>query len=1102
MPMVVNPAFLELIQKIGLAAVLLVAWPQIRAHAPRLRLQMGQALLGLVAGALIIVEMMVPVHLPSGLAIYGGTTIMGVLGFLGGALATAVALVVAVLCRLWIGDPFMASGATHLVVIAALSLGYRHALLLGKETPSYAHLPWLSLLVSLGAVSGLTLLPPELRTKTLSEIGFLLAIGTSCGVWLLGALVLHQQRRDEETSDLAETRELLASITRNAPGVLFRRVLSPVDKVHFTYISDGVEALFGVRSDEILADARTMLDRIHPEDRARLDEAMRRSAEALSPWVMEHRIIRRDGKMRWVHGLSLPQRRDDGAVVWDGFVMDATQKVLADEALRDSEGRLRTLLDTVRDGYIAIDADDRITAWNAEAERLFGWAQADVLGRELSRTIVPLRYREAHRQGLRTFVATGNGLVRDARVELSALRRDGSEFPVEYTLVPIRVEHDWTFHAFIHDISERRAREQANAASETRYRLLAESVTDMIVRAAPDGTRFYVSAAARTMLGFEPEELLGSNLLDLVHPDDVERVRMTAPALTGGTESLVTYRAQHKDGHYVWVELARRVVLDPETGKPLEMICAARDVSRRKEAQAALAAAKDEAERANLAKSAFLANVSHEIRTPMHGVIGMTDLLLHTDLDAKQREYTGVIRDSADSLLTIINDILDISKLEAGRLMFEAIDFDLEKLVDETIGLMAPKAREKGLVLSHEVDERLSVPLLGDPTRIRQILLNLVGNAIKFTPRGRVTVEAACTQQRQGVAELRVEVADTGGGIPPEATARLFTKFTQADETIARRFGGTGLGLAICKQLVEAMGGEIGVSSRVGGGSRFWFTLRLPIAAEAGAKPSAGTAGAAPSSAPRSARGKRVLLAEDIEINQIIAGEILKAAGYQVDAASDGLDAVAAVQRRSYDLVLMDANMPGLDGIEATRRIRKLDPPTCRVPIVALSADAVEGAREKYLAAGMDDFLSKPFDRAKLLAVAERWSGDCPTDAAAAPVELVLDRRIIDQLASIMPEAEFRRFVETWLKGSAARIQEIASHAESGNVAELKRHAHNLVSTAGGVGAHQLASLARRLEAACRAGRTDEARALAREVPAVAAPACEALRARLVRAIG
>jgi hypothetical protein len=272
----VDSYYLELIHKIALAAVLLVAWSQIRAHVARPHRRLRQALLGLAAGAIIIVEMLVPVHLPSGIVIYGGATILGVVGFLGGALPTAIAVVVAVLYRLWIGDAFMASGATHLAVIAVLSLGYRHALLLWKEKPGYVHLPWLSLLVSLGAVSGLTLLTPELRSKTLNDIGFLLAVGTFCGVWLLGAVLLRQQRSDEQASELAETRELLASISRNAPGVLFRQVLTADGRMHFTYISDGVEALLGVRSEEILADARALLDRLHPEDSTRSDEAMHR----------------------------------------------------------------------------------------------------------------------------------------------------------------------------------------------------------------------------------------------------------------------------------------------------------------------------------------------------------------------------------------------------------------------------------------------------------------------------------------------------------------------------------------------------------------------------------------------------------------------------------------------------------------------------------------------------------------------------------------------------------------------------------------------------------------------------------------------------------
>jgi CheY-like chemotaxis protein/HPt (histidine-containing phosphotransfer) domain-containing protein len=314
---------------------------------------------------------------------------------------------------------------------------------------------------------------------------------------------------------------------------------------------------------------------------------------------------------------------------------------------------------------------------------------------------------------------------------------------------------------------------------------------------------------------------------------------------------------------------------------------------------------------------------------------------------------------------------------------------------------------------------------------------------------------------------------------------------------VARRFGGTGLGLAISKQLVDAMGGEIGVTSHVGGGSRFWFTLALANADDSphDEGPAGGSVAAA---APGPGRGKRVLLVEDIEVNQIIALQMLRAAGYHVQVVGNGAEAVDAVQKQDWDLLLMDAHMPVMDGVEATQFIRRLGPPKGRVPIVALSADAVDDAREKYLAAGMDDFLSKPFDRGSLLAVVERWI-DKGGSAAASPASAdpVLDGDTIAQLERIMPVVEFRRFVETWLKSSTDRIDAIIGHAERGELTELRRHAHNLVSTAGGVGARELASLARRLEAACAAEKSEESRALARAIGGVAASACDAMRARL-----
>jgi PAS domain S-box-containing protein len=1089
-PLIDGDHLLELLQKAAIAAVLLLAFAQLGVRRARLNPRLEQALLGAVMGAIAVIEMSNPVRLPSGMIVYGGATIIGIAGFLGGGVAAIVTLAIAVLYRAWLGGPHLATALTGLAAVAALSYGYRRLVRHWRERPGYAHLPWLSLIVALGAISGLTLAAPDFRIRTLSALGPTLTLGTFGGVWLLGALLLRQQRSNLTAIELAETRELLAAITRNTTAVLYRRVLLPNGRYYFSYVSEGVEALLGLSAAAILRDPRLLQRCVHPEDYAKMADAMRRSAETMTPFEAECRMIRADGKLRWAQGASLPHRREDGAVIWDGYIIDATDKLENEQALRENEARLRTILGAIRDAYVGVDAQDRITGWNAEAERLFGWTREEAVGRSFADTIVSAHHREAHRARLRQLMQHGKG-ERERRIEIAALRRDGDEFPAEYTLAPALTDQGWTFHAFIHDITERKARERALAESETRYRLLAETVTDVIVRATPEGIRFYVSPAVRQIFGYEPEELVGKNIIDLVHPDDLEEVRATAPALTGGTQSLVTYRARHKAGHHVWIEMARRVVLDPASGQPIELICSGRDVSQRKAAEAALAGAKEDAERANLAKSAFLANVSHEIRTPMHGILGMTELLLRSNLDRQQRDYAGVVRDSADALLTIINDILDISKLEAGRLVLEDIVFDLRKLLEETVSLLEPKAREKGVVLSLRVDERLRGRLRGDPTRIRQILFNLIGNAVKFTRRGSVAVDVACEPGKRAAA-LRIEVTDTGIGIAAEAIGRLFTKFSQADATVARRFGGTGLGLAISKQLVDAMGGEIGVTSRLGGGSRFWFTLTLASAEDA-ARDDPRPSETSPGAAPGAGRGRRVLLVEDIEVNQIIAVQMLRAEGYYVQAAGDGAEAVDAVRHHDWDLVLMDAHMPVMDGVEATGLIRRLGPPKSRVPIVALSADAVDGAREKYLAAGMDDFLSKPFDRAGLLAVVERWAARRKDPAADA----VLDRETIDQLERIMPVVEFRRFVETWLKSSAERIDAIIGHAERGELGELRPHAHNLVSTAGGVGARELASLARRLEAACAGQQAEEARALTRTIGGVAASAADAMRARL-----
>jgi two-component system, sensor histidine kinase and response regulator len=651
-----------------------------------------------------------------------------------------------------------------------------------------------------------------------------------------------------------------------------------------------------------------------------------------------------------------------------------------DEALR-SEERSRLILESASEGIFGVDRCGAITFVNPAATRLLGYSPEELIGQNSHDILHHSRADGTHYsvEECPMFAAYTRGEA--SRIDDEFLwRNDGHGLPVEYGATPI-LKDGAIAGAVIsfRDITERKRSEaelQKRALELQHINFLADTALDLTKagywHVPLDGSGWYNSSERAVRIFGDPptpdHRYTIAHWAEHVRLGDAAAAKITAENFAAAVEGRIpvydtTYAYKRPvDGRVVWIHALGHVVQD-ENGKPRDMYGVTQDITDFKLLERDLVAAKQKAEEATRAKSDFLANMSHEIRTPMNAVMGMTHLALQTELTPKQRDYLRKIDGSAKALLRIINDILDFSKIEAGRLDLEAVEFDLEDVMDNLAGLVTVKTEEKGPEVLFRTDPGVPLQLVGDPLRLGQILLNLAGNAVKFTREGEVVVAARVEELTEDRAVLEFSVRDTGIGMSPEQAAGLFQPFSQADTSTTRKFGGTGLGLSICKRLVEMMGGEIWVESQPGKGSIFRFTARFGRTAKSPARLA---------SRVGDLRGLRVLVVDDSETSREILSDSLRSMTFEVGVAAGGEEALVELDRaadegRPYDLVLMDYKMPGMDGIEAGRRIKR-GAGTCQVPtVVMVTAYGREEVMRQAETAGLDGFLIKPVNQSVLL---------------------------------------------------------------------------------------------------------------------------------------
>ncbi|MCP3850460.1 MAG: PAS domain S-box protein, partial [Gammaproteobacteria bacterium] len=699
------------------------------------------------------------------------------------------------------------------------------------------------------------------------------------------------------------------------------------------------------------------------------------------------------------------------------------------ELSSQSEALNASVLSASLDAVVTIDGHGKFIEYNHSAEEIFGYSREQAIGKSMAELIIPMEFREQHIQGLVRYIETGKAEVLNKRLELMGLRNNGDIFPIELTITSIETQGKLFFTAFVRDITE-----QENAKKELMVAAQAFEAHEAIFISDADNRIIRVNKAFTQITGYTPENIIGHfphKLASGRHSADFFQSMWKDINETGVWEGEIYNKRKNGDVYPEWLGIS--VVKDQE-GKNLYYVAHFIDISKRKEAEKQLKNAMDDANKANESKSHFLATMSHEIRTPMNAILGTLGLLQDTQLDREQSKFIKTAQGSAKSLLHIINDILDFSKIEADKLIIEKHTFSLNTLIENVEDILSVKAKKQNNKIITIIDNDIPNILETDPGRLEQVILNLMTNAVKFTQNGKIILHVSKMEQKGKEFSLRFEVKDNGIGIDKADQEKLFDEFTQVDGQSNRRFAGTGLGLAICKKIIHLLGGKCGVESQLGQGSLFWFTIDV---VEAESMPDKKTALIDDEFFVN--KSLSILLAEDSEANVIVATAILEKAGHRVDVVENGIEAIMAVENtmgsaHSYDLILMDLMMPEMDGLVATKHIRRLPEPLSNIPIIAMTANAMRGDKERCLEAGMDDYLSKPFDTKILLRkIMNLTNKSNQEDVASEIIENflphktlpILDVNVLKQMAKDTSEELVPEMVNVFIKELDSRLQRV-----------------------------------------------------------------------------